>query len=259
MKGIHRFLALATACGAAGFSVNAFTPVETTAASQQVTDYAEIICSTVNDIRASYGLSELSTTPLLIDLSTVRAQELVVSFSHTRPNGESCSSALREGGVSYSFMAENIAAGRADPISTVDQWMNSEGHRANILGENYTHIGIGYYYDPSGAYVHYWSMFLVGAAGSDGNAYVYDGQYIPERELGDINGTKSINATDASVVLKYSATISVGMSYPAVDEFKAAGDVNGDGSIDAKDASIILTYASAAGSGQDVTIKDFVW
>lgn len=258
MKRFHKCIALAAACAAAAASVNAYEPVMTDAASSQVRDYAEIIVSTVNDIRASYGLPELSTTPLLIDLSTIRAEELATSFSHTRPNGEACSSLLKEEGISYSFMAENIAAGRSDPVATVDQWMQSEGHRANILGDTFTHIGIGYYYDASATYVHHWSMYLVSVVGSEG-AYVYDDQYIPERELGDINGTKTINANDASIVLKYSATLAVGMEYPAVDQFKAAGDVNGDGKINALDASIILAYSSAAGSGQNVSIEDFIW
>ena len=74
----------------------------------------------------------------------VRAAETVQSFSHTRPNGSSFSTALTEAGVSYTRSGENIAYGQSTPQQVVQAWMNSSGHRANILNESFTTIGVGY-------------------------------------------------------------------------------------------------------------------
>ncbi len=258
MKQFYRFVAAVTACCAAAIPCSSYATVSAATTEETALNNAEIVINTVNNIRVSYGLNELAVTPLLLEVSNTRAEELAENFSHNRPDGSLCFTALKEAGITYSFVAENIAAGRADPVSTVDQWMNSEGHRENILGENYTHIGIGYYYDADSTYGHYWSMFLIGV--TDGSEpYVYDDQYIPERELGDVNGTKSVNASDASTILQYSATMAVGREYPVVASFETAADVNADGSIDAVDASIVLAYSAAKGSGKDVTIQDFIW
>jgi hypothetical protein len=219
---------------------------------------AEIIINTVNDIRVSYGLSELATTPLLLDVSQIRAEELQTSFDHYRPDGSVCFTALKNAGIRYTYSAENIAAGRSDPVATVQQWMASEGHRENILGESYTHIGIGYSYAADSTYGYYWCMFLIGTYdGSD--PYVYEDQYIPERELGDANGTKSINASDAAVILEYAAATAAGISYPVTAAFSKAADVNTDGNVDAVDASIILSYAATVGSGEKRELAEFIW
>ena len=74
----------------------------------------------------------------------VRAAETVQSFSHTRPNGSSFSTALTEAGVSYTRSGENIAYGQSTPQQVVQAWMNSSGHRANILNGSFTTIGVGY-------------------------------------------------------------------------------------------------------------------
>lgn len=219
---------------------------------------AEIAICAINDIRVANGLSELSTTPLLLEVSDTRAEEIVTDFSHYRPDGSACFTALKSEGITYSFTAENIASGRSNAVSTVDQWMQSEGHRANILNANFTHIGIGYTYDPDSTYGYYWSMFLIGVY--DGTSpYVYPDQYIPGRELGDVNGTKSVNADDASVILQYASAKSAGLKCNVVQAFENAADVNRDGNINSIDASVILTYSAAVGSGQSIELKDCVW
>ena len=72
-----------------------------------------------------------------------RAGELQTSFSHTRPSGASCFTALTEAGVSYARAGENIAYGQSTPEAVVQSWMSSSGHRANILSSSFTTIGIG--------------------------------------------------------------------------------------------------------------------
>ena len=84
----------------------------------------------------------------------VRAAEQARSFSHTRPNGTSCFTALREAGVSYRSAGENIAYGQQTPEAVMSGWMNSQGHRANILERNFTKIGVSCYENANG--VKYW-------------------------------------------------------------------------------------------------------
>ncbi len=59
-------------------------------------------------------------------------------------------------GYNYSYLGENIAAGGSTPTDTIKQWMNSQGHRENILNSNYTEIGFGYSHSNSSKYKHYW-------------------------------------------------------------------------------------------------------
>ncbi len=118
------------------------TPEEDNDSSQG--DYASQVVALVNAERAKYGLSALKVDSRVQQAAQVRAKETVQSFSHTRPNGASFSTALTEAGVSYTRSGENIAYGQSTPQQVVQAWMNSSGHRANILNENFTTIGVGY-------------------------------------------------------------------------------------------------------------------
>lgn len=124
--------------------------------------YAERVVELVNIERANYGLGSLSINYSAQAAAYNRAVETVSSFSHTRPNGTSCFTALDEVGVSYYTAGENIAAGQGTPEAVVEAWMNSEGHRANILYPGFTSIGVGFYYDSSAYYKYYWSQFFIG-------------------------------------------------------------------------------------------------
>ena len=94
-----------------------------------------------------------------------RAKELTQLFSHTRPNGESCFSILSEKKyqVNYRSAGENIAAGYTDAADVMNGWMNSPGHRANILSDSYDQVGIGYYYDVNAPYRYYWVQIFMGS------------------------------------------------------------------------------------------------
>ncbi len=112
----------------------------------------------VNAERAKEGLA-----PLTIDLKVqaaamVRAKECEQRFSHTRPNGTSFSTALKEQGVSYRSSGENIAWGQRSPKEVMKAWMNSSGHRANIMNPNFTTIGVGYYENANGT--DYWCQLF---------------------------------------------------------------------------------------------------
>lgn len=123
--------------------------------------YAEQVLAIVNAKRAEAGLGSLTMNYTLVSAAKVRAVETVQSFSHTRPNGSSCFSAIDEAGAAYSGAGENIAAGQVSADSVMNAWMNSEGHRANILDGNYTQIGIACYYDPNSAYGYYWVQLFI--------------------------------------------------------------------------------------------------
>ncbi|MDR3766963.1 MAG: CAP domain-containing protein [Butyricicoccus sp.] len=108
------------------------------------TSYAAQVVSLVNAERAKYGLSALTMDKQVTAAAQVRAGELNRSFSHTRPDGRSCFTALVEAGASYRGAGENIAYGQTSPQAVMQAWMNSSGHRANILSNKYTKIGVGY-------------------------------------------------------------------------------------------------------------------
>lgn len=106
--------------------------------------YINQVLNLVNVERAKAGLSPLSLDAAINNAAMVRAEEIQSNFSHTRPNGSGFYTALREAGVIYRQSGENIAWGQQSPAQVVDAWMNSSGHRANIMSPDFTRIGVGY-------------------------------------------------------------------------------------------------------------------
>jgi len=106
--------------------------------------YANEVLRLVNIERANNGLSPLKYDALLSGIAMERCKETVVSWSHERPNGESCFDLYDYVGYDYWGAGENIALGYTSPQAVVNGWMNSPGHRANILG-NYNYLGVGVY------------------------------------------------------------------------------------------------------------------
>lgn len=110
------------------------------------TGFESDMLKAVNAQRKKNGLSELTLNQSLCASARVRAEEISKNgcFSHTRPDGSDCFTALS--GISYSTAGENIAMGTwgyfgVDEI--MNGWMNSEGHRANILNGAFTSVGFG--------------------------------------------------------------------------------------------------------------------
>jgi uncharacterized protein YkwD len=123
------------------------TPTPTTNDSKQNYDstFASQVLKIVNQERAKAGLNGLTMSKSLVAPANKRAMEIKDKFSHTRPNGSAWSTVLKEYNVSVQTSGENIAYGYNTPEAVMDGWMNSSGHRANILGANYKNIGIGVY------------------------------------------------------------------------------------------------------------------
>lgn len=121
-------------------------------------EYVNEVVRLVNQHRASYGLSALSASDAaLMKAADKRAEEQATLFSHTRPNGSTWSTVLGEYGVSYRNAGENVAYGQSTPAEVVNAWMNSEGHRANILNADFSNIGVGVHYQ-NGTY--YWAQLF---------------------------------------------------------------------------------------------------
>ena len=114
----------------------------------------------VNQERAERGLAPLSVMESLQKANDVRAAELHRNFSHTRPDGSSCFTALE--GISYNKAGENIASGYADAAAVMGGWMGSSVHRSNVLEGSFTHIGIGYCCNLDGADNRYWTQLFIG-------------------------------------------------------------------------------------------------
>lgn len=123
-----------------------------------VSAYAQEVARLVNIERAAAGLAPLRLDETLCAAAQRRAEEIDISFSHTRPNGSSSFSVLKEFGFTYRAVGENIAKGSPTPQRVVDGWMNSAGHRANILHERFTTLGVGVYEDAAGT-MHWVQIF----------------------------------------------------------------------------------------------------
>ena len=117
------------------------------------------VLALVNAQRARAGLGSLSLDPEASKAAGVRAREIQISFSHTRPDGRDFSTALSEAGASFRASGENIAYGQRSAEQVMDVWMNSAGHRANILNPGYSRIGIGHVKDSRGV-DHWVQLFL---------------------------------------------------------------------------------------------------
>lgn len=133
------------------------TPTES-AISQQ----AQEVLKLVNEERAKQGLKSLKLSTTLTSIATVKSKDMAVNnyFSHTSPTYGSPFEMLQHFGVSYRSAGENIAAGQKNAQEVMNAWMNSSGHRANILNSSYTELGVGYY--AGGSYGHYWTQEFIG-------------------------------------------------------------------------------------------------
>lgn len=142
-KIVFAALAAAAFTGAAG-AVHLDRPVQgssSVSAGIQSSSAASEVVRLTNSARSQNGYAALVEDGALSEAAAVRAREIARSFSHTRPSGASFSSALSESGVSYLRAGENIASGQKSASEVVNAWMNSPGHRANILNSSYSRIG----------------------------------------------------------------------------------------------------------------------
>ncbi len=108
--------------------------------------YEREVVRLVNKERAQRGLRELTYDWQLSRVARYKSQDMSDNnyFSHTSPTYGSPFEMMKSFGISYRSAGENIAKGQASPEAVVNAWMNSQGHRANILNSSFTKIGVGY-------------------------------------------------------------------------------------------------------------------
>ncbi|MEK9200133.1 SafA/ExsA family spore coat assembly protein [Ureibacillus sp. 179-F W5.1 NHS] len=112
----------------------------------------------VNVERANAGLPALKSDWELARVAEHKSQDMADKnyFSHTSPTYGSPFTMMKNYGITYKSAGENIAQGQRTASEVVKAWMNSEGHRANILNRNFTHIGVGYVADGN-----YWTQMFI--------------------------------------------------------------------------------------------------
>lgn len=120
--------------------------------------YEQEVVRLVNAERAKNGLSPLTHNWELSRVARYKSQDMKDNgyFSHQSPTYGSPFQMMKSFGISYKSAGENIAKGYTSPEAVVNGWMNSSGHRANILNASYTHIGVGYV-----ASGHYWTQMFI--------------------------------------------------------------------------------------------------
>ena len=124
-----------------------------------VASYEHEAVRLVNEIRQQNGLKPLTENWELSRVARYKSQDMLDNryFSHTSPTYGSPFQMIKAFGLSYRTAGENIAKGYASPQAVVNGWMNSSGHRANILNAGYTQIGVGYV-----AQGNYWTQMFIG-------------------------------------------------------------------------------------------------
>ncbi|MCQ6279163.1 hypothetical protein JN080_07855 [Bacillus sp. EB600] len=130
-----------------------------TAPSARISQIAQQVIELTNNERRKNGLPPLSADASLSKVAQTKTNDMNAKhyFSHTSPTYGSPFDMMRDFGVTYRAAGENIAMGQTTAQQVVTSWMNSEGHRKNILSTNYTNIGVGY--TSSG---NYWSQMFIG-------------------------------------------------------------------------------------------------
>ena len=123
------------------------------------TQFENRVLELVNVERQKAGLNALQMDESVRNVARLKSEDMRVNkyFDHTSPTYGSPFDMLKKFGVSYKSAGENIAQGYSTPEAVVNGWMNSSGHRANILNASFTHMGVGY--DANG---HYWTQMFIG-------------------------------------------------------------------------------------------------
>ena len=124
-----------------------------------VSDYEKKVVELVNAERAKYGLSALKLNTKLSAVARAKSQDMKDKqyFSHTSPTYGSPFDMMKSFGITYKTAGEHIAMGYRTPEAVVEGWMNSEGHRANILNASFKEIGVGHVVSGN-----YWTQMFIG-------------------------------------------------------------------------------------------------
>ncbi|SHM70799.1 CAP domain-containing protein [Gracilibacillus kekensis] len=125
---------------------------------ESLDQFRQKVIELTNEARSENGAQELNLDKRLADVAQTKSEDMAENnyFSHTSPTYGSPFDMLKQFGVDYTKASENIAAGQQSPESVVQGWLNSEGHRKNLLDAEVTHIGVGYTSDGN-----YWTQLFI--------------------------------------------------------------------------------------------------
>ena len=178
----------------------------------EINQMVQEVIRLTNIERAKVGSAPLQYHEGLQKAAMVRAKEISISFSHTRPDGRKLSTALDEAGVGGSS-GENIAAVFRTPADVVEGWMNSQGHQVTMLSSRSAYIGVGIYQDEKGIY--YWVQDFASEKANDKCTLTADanGGVFPDGS----------NVYSAQFPYQSHVTLSKDMPQPTRDGYKFAG------------------------------------
>ncbi|MHC6179958.1 CAP domain-containing protein [Clostridium sp. JNZ X4-2] len=136
-------------------------PAQNSGQASTISTEANEVIKLVNVERSKNGLTPLKANAELSKVATAKAQDMIDKnyFSHTSPTYGSPFDMMKKFGISYTAAGENIAYGQKTPAEVMNAWMNSSGHRANILNSNFTEIGVGVAKDKNGT--PYWVQMFI--------------------------------------------------------------------------------------------------
>ena len=225
------------------------------AAPFDVNEFIDIASANINAMRMENGLEPLQTAPLLQKMCQERADELTKSYSHSRVNGDAWYTILTDYGIDTNcFAGENIAAGYDTPEGVVEGWMNSAGHRRNILNTNYEYfaVGVSYYENDPEYYFYYWDLILLSSDSGFEDSYTPLATVIPEIEQTTTTTLQTTSLTTTTVTSLLSSnlttTITAMITVPKTSTTLAYdynyGDCNTDGVVDLRDAIFLGKYLS---------------
>ncbi|MEH7333859.1 CAP domain-containing protein [Neobacillus drentensis] len=135
------------------------TPTTTNQTTSTLSAYEQKVVDLTNQERAKNGLPALKVDLTLSKMAHEKSRDMSANgyFSHTSPTYGSPFDMMKKYGITYRYAGENIAMGQRTPEEVVNAWMNSEGHRKNILSPNYNYIGVGYVSQGN-----YWTQEFIG-------------------------------------------------------------------------------------------------
>lgn len=229
------------------------------AAPFDVNEFIDIASANINAMRMENGLEPLQTAPLLQEMCQERADELTKSYSHSRVNGDAWYTILTDYGIDTNcFAGENIAAGYDTPEGVVEGWMNSAGHRRNILNTNYEYfaVGVSYYENDPEYYFYYWDLILLSSDTGFEDSYTPLAIFMPatteetEQTTTTTLQTTSLTTTTVTSLLSsnLTTTITAMITVPKTSTTLAYdynyGDCNTDGVVDLRDAIFLGKYLS---------------
>ena len=134
------------------------TQSQATESTKQLSEFEQKVVELTNKERSKNGLPALKTDVELSKVAREKSNDMMKNkyFSHDSPTYGSPFDMMKQFGIKYSAAGENIAMGQRTPEEVVKGWMNSDGHRANILNKNFTHIGVGYVENGN-----YWTQMFI--------------------------------------------------------------------------------------------------